>query len=127
MSINESDSVLDKEDDGNNYESYKQSKQKDEISDSIKQKSVEQGPEKLFECQSAAFSSQMNCLISSEETNSDSFKSQFDYKKVDTKVLLVDDQPFNLNVLEVLILEKFDNVSIFTALNGQQAVDMVKE
>ena len=43
MSINESDSVLDKEDDANNYESYEESKQRDEIVNSIKQSSMEQG------------------------------------------------------------------------------------
>ena len=52
MSINESDSVLDKENDANNNESYEESKQKKEIGNSIKQTSVEQGSEKqqLFEC-----------------------------------------------------------------------------
>ena len=52
MSINESDSVLDKENDANNNESYEESKQKKEIGNSIKQTSKEQGSEKqqLFEC-----------------------------------------------------------------------------
>ena len=42
-------------------------------------------------------------------------------------MLLVDDSPFNLELLEDLILKEFDNVSIFKALDGQQAVDMVRE
>mmetsp|Transcript_25262 Transcript_25262/g.33804 ORF Transcript_25262/g.33804 Transcript_25262/m.33804 type:complete len:97 (+) Transcript_25262:1885-2175(+) len=43
------------------------------------------------------------------------------------RILLVDDQVFNLIVLENLIIECFPNATIDTALNGKIALDKVIE
>ena len=43
------------------------------------------------------------------------------------RILLVDDQVFNLIVLESLIIECFPNATIDTALNGKIALDKVIE
>ena len=42
------------------------------------------------------------------------------------RILLVDDYPFNLIPLEILISTKFPSATVETALNGKIAVDLVE-